>query len=433
MQSRRSPTADSWHNCNLGAASRCRVSTSLLPVGTVIQGKVVGSAQLTDASGRPSFQIAFKLLDTPLSGQTMLIESSRPLALGSLMTAQVQGGQALNFIPLGGLLDQLQLSQHLAAQQGRQASLEGVFHALQGMGNNLPENLRSTVSQLLGLVPDVEQLGDPKTLAQTLSASGVFLEARLLAGLTGSAPADVKALLLRLLAQLPTQPTSTPQLAAQSGAGFGQALPAFARQALGALGQANAQQLALNFPLGARLPAGMEEEADLEMLLKLAAAAVSRLQTHQLSSLAQTHVTPDGSQLTTWQLELPMRDRQDIVPLQIKLQRETPARENSKEQPEPLWRVELAFDLAPLGRCRSRLSSSAAACPASSGRNGRAPQAWSAPSSNTCANACCQRACKSASSTAAKVRRPRAHALRWSNASWTKPHDHLPAPPGHRP
>ncbi|MCF6755220.1 flagellar hook-length control protein FliK [Stutzerimonas balearica] len=325
------------------------IDLSLLPVGTVIQGKVVGSAQLTDASGRPSFQIAFKLLDTPLSGQTMLIESSRPLALGSLMTAQVQGGQALNFIPLGGLLDQLQLSQHLAAQQGRQASLEGVFHALQGMGNNLPENLRSTVSQLLGLVPDVEQLGDPKTLAQTLSASGVFLEARLLAGLTGSAPADVKALLLRLLAQLPTQPTSTPQLAAQSGAGFGQALPAFARQALGALGQANAQQLALNFPLGARLPAGMEEEADLEMLLKLAAAAVSRLQTHQLSSLAQTHVTPDGSQLTTWQLELPMRDRQDVVPLQIKLQREAPARENSKEQPEPLWRVELAFDLAPLG------------------------------------------------------------------------------------
>lgn len=325
------------------------IDLSLLPVGTVIQGKVVGSAQLTDASGRPSFQIAFKLLDTPLSGQTMLIESSRPLALGSLMTAQVQGGQALNFIPLGGLLDQLQLSQHLAAQQGRQASLEGVFHALQGMGNNLPENLRSTVSQLLGLVPDVEQLGDPKTLAQTLSASGVFLEARLLAGLTGSAPADVKALLLRLLAQLPTQPTSTPQLAAQSGAGFGQALPAFARQALGALGQANAQQLALNFPLGARLPAGMEEEADLEMLLKLAAAAVSRLQTHQLSSLAQTHVTPDGSQLTTWQLELPMRDRQDIVPLQIKLQQEQDGREEKSERKESLWRIELAFDLEPLG------------------------------------------------------------------------------------
>ncbi|MCF7202782.1 flagellar hook-length control protein FliK [Pseudomonas oligotrophica] len=321
----------------------------LLPAGTLLQGKVVGSGQTTDASGRPSFQIALKLLNSPLSGQTLLIESSKPLALGSLLSAQVQGGQALAFVPLTGLLDQLQLSRQLASQQGRQASLEGVFRLLQGLGGNLPESLRAPAAQLLGLVPEVAQLGDAKALAQAIAASGAFLEARLLAGQVGSPPADIKAQLLRLLAQLPSQPGATTQLAAQASAGLGQALPAFARQALGALGQASAQQLALAFPLGARLPPGMDGEADLETLLKLAAAAVSRLQTHQLASLAQSQQLPDGNQLTTWQLELPMRDRQDIIPLQIKLQRETAQRDSGKEQAEPIWRVDLAFDLAPLG------------------------------------------------------------------------------------
>ena len=67
---------------------------------------------------------------------------------------------------------------------------------------------------------------------------------------------------------------------------------------------------------------GVEGEADLEALLKLAAAAISRLQTHQLSSLAQSQVGPDGNLLTTWQLELPMRNQQELVPLQVKIQRD---------------------------------------------------------------------------------------------------------------
>ena len=136
---------------------------------------------------------------------------------------------------------------------------------------------------------------------------------------------------------------------AQASAAMGQALPAFARQALGSLAQSNVRQLAQGFPLPTRLPPGLEEEADLEMLLKLAAAAVSRLQTHQLSSLAQTQIGPDGALLTTWQLELPMRDQRDIVPLQIKLQREEEPRKQEKERGEPLWKIELAFDVAPLG------------------------------------------------------------------------------------
>ena len=44
-----------------------------------------------------------------------------------------------------------------------------------------------------------------------------------------------------------------------------------------------------------------------------------------------------------------MRDNRDIVPLQIKLQREDQPKRQEKERGETLWKVELAFDVAPLG------------------------------------------------------------------------------------
>jgi len=62
-------------------------------------------------------------------------------------------------------------------------------------------------------------------------------------------------------------------------------------------------------------------------------------------------MTPEGNLVTTWQLELPMRNQQEIVPLQIKIQQEErQAQQRRKdEQKENLWRIELAFDIAPLG------------------------------------------------------------------------------------
>jgi hypothetical protein len=100
----------------------------------------------------------------------------------------------------------------------------------------------------------------------------------------------------------------------------------------------------------------MDGEGDLEHLLRLAAAAVSRLQSHQLSSLEQTGVTDDGRLMSTWQLEIPMRNLQDIVPLQVKFQREEAPekdqqneRRDEREPKQQLWRVDLAFDMEPLG------------------------------------------------------------------------------------
>ena len=166
----------------------------------------------------------------------------------------------------------------------------------------------------------------------------------------------MKATLLRLIAQMvpgvPANPTFNPGVAASTQA---QALPTFVRNALGMLGQVSAKPQPGGFPLPPRLLQRGEGEDSLENLLKLAAAAISRLQSHQLSSLEQSGRTADGSLLTTWQLEIPLRNAHDIVPLQVKFQREDPPEQGPedkrehRESKDQLWRVELAFDLTPLG------------------------------------------------------------------------------------
>ncbi|MBI6647009.1 flagellar hook-length control protein FliK, partial [Pseudomonas synxantha] len=153
-----------------------------------------------------------------------------------------------------------------------------------------------------------------------------------------------------------TLPATTNLNAILAANTLAQVLPHFVRSPLNTLGQVGARQIPASFPLPERLMAKLEGEGDLENLLRLAAGAISRLQSHQLSSLEQTGTTADGRLQTTWQLEIPMRTLQDIVPLQVKFQREEPApdkdqpeRKDKKDPKQMLWRVELAFDMEPLG------------------------------------------------------------------------------------
>ncbi|GLK91557.1 flagellar hook-length control protein FliK [Pseudomonas turukhanskensis] len=331
-----------------------------MPTGTVIQGKV----ESTQVFVQPQTQqvlnkVVMSLLNTSMAGSKLALETPLSLPVGSLLTAQVQSNQSLAFLPLSGRLDQLELAQQLGSQQARQGSLEGLLKSLQGLSGKegLPEGLRTSIDKLLGALPDGAQLSDSKGLSQALEKSGMFLEAKLLSGNASGLSQDMKANLLRLIAQiLPALPNGTAINPNTIGGNLGQALPVFLRNALGALGQTGVKQPGLTFPLPSKLQKEMEKEGDLESLLKLAAAAVSRLQTHQLSSLAQSQLTPEGNLLTTWQMEIPMRNQQDLVPLQLKMQREDAQEEkqNGKggkkgQQQEPVWRVELAFDIAPLG------------------------------------------------------------------------------------
>lgn len=340
-------------------ATLTRLDTRQLPVGTLLQGKVLTTQALAQPAGQPTvYRSLVTLLNSALSGTTLTLDSPLPLRIGSLLSARVDGPQSLEFVPLSGRQEQLAVAQQLATQQSRQGSLEGLFNALQKLPAtaDMPAELRASIDKLLAGLPTPYQLSNAKGLGDALLNSGAFLEARLLTGQTPAQAPDMKATLLRLIAQiLPGLPSSTsfnPGMAASTQA---QALPTFVRNALGMLGQVSAKPQPGGFPLPQRLLQNGEGEDSLENLLKLAAAAVSRLQSHQLSSLEQSGRTAEGGVLTTWQLEIPMRNAHDIVPLQVKFQREDPPEKQAQDKTESreikdqLWRVELAFDLAPLG------------------------------------------------------------------------------------
>src|SRR5690606_24369807 len=181
-----------------------------LPPGTLVQGKVVSRDVLPPRGAQTIYRLVVNLLNTPLAGSKLALDSPLALPLGSLLSAQVQGSQSLAFLPLSGRLDQLVLGQQLAAQQNRQASLEGLFKGLQNLSGG-DEALRGSIDKLFGALPDSAQLSTAKGLAQALANSGALLEAKLLQGQTGALQQDLKANLLRLIAQL------TPQLPGGAG------------------------------------------------------------------------------------------------------------------------------------------------------------------------------------------------------------------------
>lgn len=204
----------------------------------------------------------------------------------------------------------------------------------------------------------MEQMSNPRVVAQAINASGLFMEAKLLSGMNPMAMPDMKANLMQLIAQLlPGLPANTSYDAAAASNMLARTMPGVLRSALGTMGLVAPPPLPVHFPLPSRaIKSGKED--DLEILLKLAAAAVSRVQSHQLGSLEQTRTNADGTQVTAWQLEIPMRNGQDIVPMQVKIQREDmPEKDSNQEKDdsepkdvrEKLWKIDLAFDLTPLG------------------------------------------------------------------------------------
>ncbi|MEB6589999.1 flagellar hook-length control protein FliK [Pseudomonas asiatica] len=336
-------------------ATLTRLDTSKVPVGTLLQGKVLTNQALALAPGQPAaYRALISLLNSAQAGATLTIDSPRPLTVGSLLSALVQGDQSLRFVPLSGRQDQLSIAQQLLTQQSRQASLPGLLNTLQQLARdpNADGDLRASAERLLAGLPDARQLGDAKGVAQALNNSGAFLEAKLLGGFPASVATDLKAHLLRLMPLVPASTAGAPNLAPSS---LSVTMPMLARSALGMLERVSPKPQPGAFPLPSRLLKALEDEGDLQQLLRLAAAAISRLQSHAMSSLQQTGTLENGNLQTTWQTEVPIRHGQEFVPLQVKLQREeTPQQQADRqhETPDPLqalWRIELAFDLSPLG------------------------------------------------------------------------------------
>ncbi|MBL4868477.1 MAG: flagellar hook-length control protein FliK [Pseudomonadales bacterium] len=87
-------------------------------------------------------------------------------------------------------------------------------------------------------------------------------------------------------------------------------------------------------------------------LAKLTLSSLSRLQLHQLASLPQTQ---EGQTSQSWSLELPVLYQDEVHLFQIQIgEEETPSKE--EEEKEKLWKVNLAFDIEPLGPMHIQLT-----------------------------------------------------------------------------
>lgn len=252
-------------------AALTSLDTEQLPVGTLLQAKVLTTQVLPQGTAQPAvYRSLVTVLNNALAGATLTVESPQPLRVGSLLSAVVQNAQTLNFVPLSGLQDQLAVTQQLATQQSRQGSLDAVFTALQNLprGDSVSADLRAAADRLLAALPDLAQVSNPKVLAQVIQNSGAFLEARLLVGQNPQIPPlDMKGALLRLVADLlPALPASTHLGAILAANTLAQAMPNFVRSPLGTLGQVGARQAPAGFPLPERLMAKLEGEGDLEKI-----------------------------------------------------------------------------------------------------------------------------------------------------------------------
>ena len=153
---------------------------------------------------------------------------------------------------------------------------------------------------------------DPEALRQAASDSGLFLEARLAQGLPG--PADLKGLLLQLVARLPPKPHATGREPATPG--------------------------------GAPQRQSDDAFALLAMLRDEAEALLAGLRGRQLASL------PQEGQPMAWHFELPLRDpsgRETTLWLRTE-------REGDGHAAEPRWSVTLKLELEPLGAVHAHLS-----------------------------------------------------------------------------
>ena len=140
-------------------AALTRIDTAQLPVGTLLQGKVLTSQALPQTPGQAAvFRSLVTLLNTAQSGSTLTIDSPQPLRIGTLLSALVEDAQTLKFLPMSSRQEQLAVSQQLVGQQSRQASLGGLLNALQNLPpatDQTSADLRAVVDKLLASLPDV--------------------------------------------------------------------------------------------------------------------------------------------------------------------------------------------------------------------------------------------------------------------------------------
>lgn len=327
-------------------AAMTRIDLAKIPINSLLQAKVIQ----VEPQPQGNFRATLSLSNTALAGQTLIIETPRALAINSTLSARVTNSSQIQFIPNTQAGERLNALQELPGQFSRQTGLGTALQQLFSVASSssLPGDSQKIIQQLLNTLPDISQKLGTSQLAELVKNGGIQLEQRLLADAPSAAQQDLKASLLKLVGQmLPAQTGASPLLSSTQAAMLSQALPQLLREA-GGFKASQIREQAMRFPLASRVLEKLDNPNDLGALLRIAAAAISRLQTHQLASLAQTYTTAEGTQVNTWQMEIPLRNQDSVIPLQVKFQQEQSAQEQQEQQP-PFWRLELSFELEPLG------------------------------------------------------------------------------------
>lgn len=265
----------------------------------------------------------------------------------------------------------------------------------------LPPRVLDAVNRLLQSLPDSRAVRSPGGVEQAVRNSGTFLEARLAAATTGSAPAarvatagqvvtgDVKANLQHLYNVLeetvrnnyaPPDRRDGPRLTLDQalqvlsrGAAAGASPTATTGSASAATqagavlrgyGQAGGPTPIPVFPLPAPAPAatqaapaiaaGDSMDLALSVLLRQVAATIARFNVHQLHSVAQQQgVGPEPGVANSWIVELPVRHGEQVHVFQLLIDEEERERRKDEEDEGQrkgrAWKFTLRFDIDPLG------------------------------------------------------------------------------------
>lgn len=220
-----------------------------------------------------------------------------------------------------------------AAQNGLSVLMANVLRA--GAGGALPPAVQSAVQQLVALHMPTTKTPDAATIKNALASSGLFTEALLA---EGGAPADLKTALGRLAqaakswqAQTPgqasphaTSPNVPPPLRGGAPVAQGTAVPT--------------------------LPEGADPALTAKLLAAGSEAALARQSLLQMASLPD----PKNPAETRWVFDVPLMTPQGAAVAQLIVTRD--GNGATAETPEPVWRIGLAIDIAPLGPVRANLA-----------------------------------------------------------------------------
>lgn len=289
-----------------------------LTPGQILQGTALSE----NINGRLSLQIGV----ARLIAQTQL--SVRPGQQLTLQVVKADNMPELRLLTLPSLSELKAAA--MKALLPRQQPMPQLFKALAQLLNPstqapLPANLKQQAEMILRQTLTTSNPAFKSEISQALANSGLLTEARLLQ--RASNPADIKLNLVRLY-QMIRQLVPEEQLPK---------LLAEAKATAGAPGERNVAGQSLS-DTTIRL---------LIDLLKQIDGGITRIQTHQLSSLPQEDATRQ-----VWQFELPIRNGQEMDLFHLRISRDGRAQQ---VQEETQWSLTLHMNLSGLGSMRVQL------------------------------------------------------------------------------